>query len=107
MRVLLDENLDWRLRRSFDPSFEVTTVQERGLAGVSNGALLRAAANDFDVFVTLDRNLQHQQHISEIDIAIVLIRSVHSRRSQIEPAMDRVNRAVAEAKPGTVTVVAV
>lgn len=69
MRVLLDENLDWRLKRSFDPSFEVTTVRERGLAGVSNGALLRAAADDFDVFVTLDRNLQHQQHISEIDIA--------------------------------------
>jgi hypothetical protein len=35
-----------------------------GWSGVKNGELLRRAAGVCDVFVTLDRSLQHQQKIS-------------------------------------------
>ena len=31
MRVLLDENLDWRLTRYFDADFQVTTVFQQGM----------------------------------------------------------------------------
>lgn len=42
MRILLDENLDWRLARSL-PGHEVESVQKNGWAGIKNGALLARA----------------------------------------------------------------
>ena len=50
-RVLLDENVDFKLKRSFDPAFEVVTVCEHGWSGKNNGDLLRAAEKEFYVFV--------------------------------------------------------
>jgi uncharacterized protein DUF5615 len=55
MRILLDESLPQRLRRSF-AGHEVVTVVEAGWSGVENGELLRLAATRFDVFVTADQN---------------------------------------------------
>ena len=106
-RVLLDENIDRKLKRSFDPSYEVVTVPERGWSGKKNGELLRVAELEFDVLVTLDRNLQHQQNLPKYALAVVLILSKSSRRADIEPAMAEVNRIVAEAKAGTLVAVTV
>ena len=72
MRVPLDENVDRRLKQSFGPEHEVVTVRERGWHGTRNGELLRAAASEFDVMVTLDTNLQHQQNLLSLDLAIQL-----------------------------------
>lgn len=52
MRVLLDEQLDHRLRYDFAPQFDVMTVEGRGWKGEKNGALLKMAAAEFDVFIT-------------------------------------------------------
>jgi hypothetical protein len=41
--------------------FDVRTVAEQGWVGISNGQLLALAAAEFDVFVTVDRNLPFQQ----------------------------------------------
>ena len=52
----------------------VETAYERGWSTLENGELLRAAeAEGFDVFVTTDRNLQHQQNLSGRIIAIVVL----------------------------------
>ncbi len=59
MRVLLDENLDRRLKKAFETQIEVLTVIERGWSGKKNGELLCLAEQEFDVFVTMDRNLEH------------------------------------------------
>ena len=53
MRVLLDENLDWRLVRYFDADFQVTTVSQQGWKGMRNGELLRRAAKIFDALITM------------------------------------------------------
>ena len=60
MRVLLDENLDHQLRRSFGRSIEVTTVAEQGWKGKRNGELLELASREFDTFITGDQNLEYQ-----------------------------------------------
>src|SRR2546423_1497249 len=54
MRVLLDENMDRRLKQHFDPDFHVVTVTERGWNGKKNGELLRAAEVEFDALVTME-----------------------------------------------------
>jgi len=105
--VLLDENVDSKLRPLFDSDFRVRTVRECGWAGKKNGDLLRAAEAEFDVLVTLERNMRHQQHLPRYALAVVLITAKSNRRRDIEPAMGAVNGAVHEARPGVLTVVAV
>jgi predicted nuclease of predicted toxin-antitoxin system len=65
MRVLLDECVPRALRREL-PGHNVKTVAEAGWAGVKNGELLQLAANEFDVFLTIDRNLEYQQNFSGV-----------------------------------------
>ena len=63
MRILLDENLDWRLRRDL-PGHETESVPLIGWAGIQNGELLRKAVEEgFEVLVTMDSNMVHQQNI--------------------------------------------
>lgn len=61
MRILLDESLprDLRLRLQ---AHDVSTVATAGWAGIKNGKLLALAATRFDVFFTVDRNLEFQQN---------------------------------------------
>ncbi len=59
MRILLDENMDRKLRDAFKAEHDVTTVRDQGWSGKKNGDLLRAAEAEFDVLVTLDKNRQH------------------------------------------------
>ena len=106
MRVLLDENVDRKLRRSFDAKYEVTTVQERGWGGTENGDLLSLAESEFDVMVTLDTNMRHQQHLPAYDLAVVLITARSNKRSAIEPVMPEVNRLLPTVQPGRLYVIA-
>jgi hypothetical protein len=105
-RVLLDENLDRRLKHAFDERFEPRTVAECGWSGLNNGALLRAMQEEFEVLVTLDRNLQYQQSLRDSTVAVVVIVTSSSRRADIEPLMAEVNEAAWAPRPGGVTVVA-
>ena len=57
MRILLDEDVPRRLA-SLLIGHEVTTVPQAGWAGVKNGKLLALAGSRFDLFVTMDRNIE-------------------------------------------------
>ena len=46
-----------------------------GWAGKQNGKLLAVAAAEFDVFLTVDRNLTFQQDIGKFNIAVVVLRA--------------------------------
>jgi len=71
MKVLLDECLPRRLKRELSPH-QVFTVPEMGWAGVKNGALLRLIQTAaFDVFVTIDGNLEYQQNLKQAHLAII------------------------------------
>ena len=78
MRLLLDENLDWRLRHDL-PEHHIESVLLIGWAGIENGELLRKAVETgFDVLVTMDSNMVHQQNIGQYAIAVVALRAVES-----------------------------
>ena len=84
--VLLDENVDRQLVPLFATGLEVRTVREQGWSGLKNGALLRVAAEVFDVFVTMDRNLPHQQNLAALDLVEPLADAGDSGRNL--PAKD-------------------
>jgi hypothetical protein len=73
LKILLDECVDARFAVSLKPYHQVRTVFEQGWTGVSNGKLLSLAAIEFDILVTVDRNLAFQQHLPNFDIAVVLL----------------------------------
>ncbi|MCW5933524.1 MAG: DUF5615 family PIN-like protein [Fimbriimonadia bacterium] len=73
MRILIDECIDWRLRRYFSETVEVATVKEMGWSGIKNGQLLRLAEQHFDVVLTADKNLPKQHDVTQMKIALVII----------------------------------
>ncbi len=70
MKVLLDECLPRFLRRAL-AGHSVQTVQDCGWRGIENGDLLSLAEEQFDVFITSDKNLRYQQNLSSRNIAII------------------------------------
>jgi predicted nuclease of predicted toxin-antitoxin system len=72
MRLLLDECVPARLRRSL-PSHQVSTVVQEGWSGVKNGKLLALAATGFDAFITVDKNLSYQQNTSDLPVAVLVL----------------------------------
>ena len=102
-RLLLDENIDRALKDLFDADFEVVTVTEQGWQGKKNGELLRLAAEAFDVFVTMDKNLERQQNLGTLDLAVVVIRAHSNAFAVVSALMPSVNRAVRGAEAGSAT----
>jgi len=96
MRIILDECVPRIVKRRL-PSRSIATVQEMGWAGIKNGELLRLVAADFDVFVTSDKNLKHQQNLDAIAVAVILLPSnqvpvVLSLIPQIEGALTTIGQ---------------
>lgn len=103
MRILLDENLDWRLRR-YLPGHQVESVPLLGWAGIQNGALLRKAVESgFELLVTMDGNMVHQQNIVGHVIAVVALRAKSNRLADTRPLMPSLLALLPQLKRGTLT----
>jgi len=73
-----------------------------GWSGVKNGELLRRAAADFDCFLTVDRNLQFQQNVVGLKIAVVVVHARENDFASLRPLMREVQAALVRLKPGQV-----
>lgn len=104
MRALLDECIDWRLSRDI-VGHEVKTARQMGWSTISNGELLALAATEFDIFITVDRNLAFQQHLPDISIAVIVLRARSNRLAALRPLVPELLAAIPVAKPGVVTYV--
>ena len=103
MRLLPDENLDWRLQRDL-PVNQVESVPLIGWAGIENGELLRKAVEaGFDVLITMDSSMVHQQNIERYAIAVVALRAASNRLAETRPLMPALLALLSQIKPGTVT----
>ena len=74
-----------------------------GWASKKNGELLALAAGEFDVFLTVDRNLSYQQDLSSFDIAVVVLVARSNRYEDLRPLTAEVLAAIPNVRPGTVT----
>ncbi len=97
--MLLDECVPRRLRREL-PGHDVRTVNEMGWSGVKNGPLLRRAAQEFDVFLTVDQGVEYQQNILGLDLAIIVMVATSSDIDDLRPLMPRVRETLSSASPG-------
>ncbi len=100
MKILLDECLDRRLARDLS-GFAVKTVPQMGWAGVKNGQLMILAEIEFDVFITVDRNLSFQQNLPKFDIAVLVIRCKSNRLEDLQPFVPKIIEVLPTLKKGT------
>jgi hypothetical protein len=104
VRVFLDECIDWRLSRSIS-GHEVRTARQMGWSSIKNGELLRLVSKEFDVFVTVDRNLSFQQNVKALPIAVIVLRTRTNRLSDLLPAVPELLAAIPEVTPGEVRMI--
>ncbi|HEX7334542.1 MAG TPA: DUF5615 family PIN-like protein [Pyrinomonadaceae bacterium] len=93
MKLLLDECTPKRLRLDFS-GHAVQTVDEAGLKGLKNGALLQIASSKFDVLITVDKNLPFQQHLPILPIAIVILVARSNRYSELRVLVPKVEKTL-------------
>lgn len=95
MRIIIDECVPSIVKHGL-PLLNIVSVQDMGWAGIKNGKLLRLVADEFDVFITSDKNLCYQQNLAEIDIAILLLPSnqvpvIKNLLPEIDKALSTIN----------------
>jgi predicted nuclease of predicted toxin-antitoxin system len=101
MKVLLDECVTRKLKNDFQ-GHDVETVEGAGFKGLKNGELLRSASGQYEVLVTVDQNLQYQQNIKGLDLAVLVLAARRNTYEALHPLMDRAMEALEEIKPGEV-----
>ena len=98
MRLLLDESVPRKLRFSL-AHHEVRTAVEMGWNGVANGELLALASKDFDALITADKNLQYQQNLSALPIAVVVLDAHSNTLAALLPLVPSLESVLANLAP--------
>jgi predicted nuclease of predicted toxin-antitoxin system len=101
MRVLLDECVPRRLRVEL-AEHVVSTVGDLGWSGLKNGALLAKAAAEFDCFLTVDKNLQFQQHTAELPISVLVLHAPNNKYETLRHLMPQARDALRQLRPNQV-----
>jgi predicted nuclease of predicted toxin-antitoxin system len=83
MKILLDECVTKRLKKDLE-EFEVFTVRELGLSGIKNGKLMTyCVENQFDILLTIDKNLMYQQNLDKYPVTIVVLNCFTSKIEEL------------------------
>lgn len=106
MKLLLDECIDRKFAREFD-GYEVRTVPQMGWAGIKNGQLLALAQAEFDVFITVDRNLSFQQNLPQFDIAVIVLQAPSNRLADLKILVPKILATLPRAAKGQAMTISV
>jgi len=99
--LLFDQNVPAPLARHI-VNHEVSLADDLGWGDLTNGKLIDVAeAADFDVLVTADRNIRHQQNLFGRKIALVVLSTKHW--PVIKGHLLEITAAIERAAKGTYT----
>ena len=100
MRVLLDECVPKALGRSLT-GHAARTVPQEGWSGKKNGELLALMAGaGFEVLLTVDQGVQHQQNLRAAGVAVVVMVAPSNDINDLLPLVLGVLTALASVRPG-------
>jgi hypothetical protein len=77
-----------------------------GWSGVKNVKLLALAANEFDAFLTVDKNLPYQQNLITLPIAVIVLDAVSNELSALLLLVPALEHVLSSLKPRTYSLVA-
>jgi hypothetical protein len=78
------------------------TVPQQGRVGVTNGALIKRIEPEFDIFITMDSNIIHQQNLNQLKVCLTVLHATSSRYETLQPMVPQIVSAIDQAKPGLV-----
>jgi predicted nuclease of predicted toxin-antitoxin system len=93
MRLLIDECVDWRLVRELR-EHDAQTVKQAGWEELDDGTVLRLAAREFDVFITVDKDLPNEQSLSNFAIAVIVLRARTTRLEDLRELLPALHDAL-------------
>lgn len=76
-----------------------------GWASVKNGKLLALAAETFDVFLTVDANLPHQQNLPRFNIAVIVLRPRSNKLADLKTLVPALLATLSTARKGEATII--
>ena len=100
VRILLDESLPRPLSSALT-DHDVSTVSRKGWTSLTNGELFRRATETFDVVLTADQNLEFQQSLTALPVAVLVLVADSNRLESLEPLVPDVLEALKTLKPRT------
>ena len=100
-RVLLDESLPRQIGDVL-AGYTVETVARAGWAGLKNGELLKAAAGRFDVLLSADQGIAHQQNLADVQLGIVALAGRTNKLEDLLPLIAQAREAIDRVEPGEV-----
>jgi len=78
-------------------------VPQEGWSGKKNGELLTLmSATGFEVLLTVDQGIQHQQNLHAAGVAVVVMFGPSNQLSDLVPLVPNVLTALGTVKPGDV-----
>ncbi len=98
MRILLDECVNAGVIKAF-PGHSVRTVTQTGWRSTDDGPLLVLAQQQFDVFVTIDRNLEHQRNLKKFNLGFVVVRVPSNETTSCLHLFAQLNEAAESVQP--------
>jgi hypothetical protein len=76
-----------------------------GWTAIKNGELLALASGQFEIFVTVDRNLSSQSDVKASRVAVIVLQARTNRLADLLPLVPSLLTAIDFAKPGLTTIV--
>jgi predicted nuclease of predicted toxin-antitoxin system len=104
MNLLLDECLPKDLLQEFAPH-AVAHVKGSEYESLQNGELLAAAQHEYDVLITVDVNLYHQNKVALFDLAVIVLRAYRNAYEFLLASLPAALAALETIQPGQVVYV--
>jgi hypothetical protein len=97
LKILLDEGVPKIIQKHLS-QLSISSVEEMGWRGITNGAWLDLIAGQFQVLITTDKNLPSQQNLIKRQISLVILPT--NDIPTIIGLLSEIERAIAEISPG-------
>src|SRR6266851_2455477 len=103
MKILIDECVPIGLSEALrGRGYECDTVRGAGYGSKKNGELLELAEGKWDVLLTIDKNIRHQQNVSGRRIGILILRAKSNRLPDILQHLPACIAALKTIQPGDI-----
>lgn len=80
------------------------TVEQAGVKGLKNGALLSAASGNYDVLITVDKSIPNQQNAASLGIAVLILRAKTNKYRDLKPLVPQILAALNQIQPGEIVI---
>jgi|CXWL01.1.fsa_nt_gi predicted nuclease of predicted toxin-antitoxin system len=101
MKILLDECMPQRLPQGILSKHEIVHVRDLGWQSIQNGELLSKANGQFDILLTIDKNMPFQQSLKGLIICVAVLDVVEPSKEIFAQFLGAFESQIHELSPGS------